>query len=326
MDKRKVLISRPWKNEDIDEFDENIKKLNDHNLEVTFFPELRDMLVEDLKKWTPGMFAHICGPERYTAEAMDACPGLRIIARLGAGYDSVDMKAATERKILVCNTPLAPSIAVAEFTMLAIASMARRITWNDTGVRAKKWPRIMGRPWNKKTLGIIGFGNIGKVTAKFAQGFDMKILAYDKFEDKDYAQKNNITYVSLETLLKESDYVSINVFKSSETLNLISAKEFALMKPTGMIVNTSRGGIVNELDLYNALKNKVIEFAAIDVFESEPINHDNPLLTLDNIILSAHNAGNSYESISLQEKTAVQNVIDIVNGIKPKTLLNPEAF
>jgi phosphoglycerate dehydrogenase-like enzyme len=326
MEKRKALISRPWKDEDVIGVDDYIQKLKAENFEIVFFPELRDMSVEDLKKWGPGTFAHICGVDKWTAEAMDACPGLRIISRIGAGYDSVDIEAATARKILVCNTPGTTNVGVAEYAMLAIAAMARRITWNDTGVRANKWPRIIGRSWYKKTLGIIGFGQIGKQVAKFAQGYDMKILVYDVYQDRDYAKKNNVTYVALEELLKQSDYVTVHVLKSPQTINLITMRELSLMKPTGMLVCCARGGIVNELDLYNALKDRIIEFAAMDVFEKEPINPDNPLLTLDNIILSAHNAGNSHESISLTEHGAVQNVLDIIHGIKPLGLRNPEVF
>ena len=175
-------------------------------------------------------------------------------------------------------------------------------------------------------MGIIGLGNIGKRVAKLTCGFDMKIIAYDQYKDEAYARENGIMYCSLEDLVKESDIISIHAPLMEETKGLISEAQFDMMKPTTIVINCARGGIVDEEALYRALKDGKIMGAGLDVFEDEPVKMDNPLLTLDNVIVSPHTAGMTREGRSHLVEIAFQNAIDVIEGKAPRGLVNPEIF
>jgi D-3-phosphoglycerate dehydrogenase len=204
---------------------------------------------------------------------------------------------------------------------------ARRVTELDAAVRRGDWVRLPGPSlWHKK-LGIVGTGRIGKKVAEVTRGFDMKLLAYDVNPDRQFAKDMNVTYFdSLEEMLGEADFITIHTPLTPDTKDLIGAKQFAAMKPGAILINCARGGIVNEQALYEALKNKTIAGAGIDVFAQEPVSPQNTLLTLDNLVVSTHNAGTSLEGKNSVVKAAVCNVIEYSLGLRPNGIINPKVI
>lgn len=326
MAKQKILISQAWQKQDVPHFGDYVKELEGRGCEVVLYPSTRNMSEDEILTWAAGCVAHICGGVQYSARVMDGLPGLKMIARIGVGYETVDIPAASERGILVTTTPGAGAETVSEHAITMIAALSRRIFENDQMVRSGEWTTITGHSIYRRTLGIIGFGLIGRQLAKWAEGFDMKILAYDPIPDENYAREKGVTYVSLETLLKESDYVSLHLPLMPSTKGLIGGKELSLMKPEAFLINAARGGIVEEQALYQALKEKRIAGAALDVFEQEPICPNHPLLSLDNVIFSPHMAGSTFEGLDAIVGMAVQNVCSMLDGKRPAGLRNPEIF
>jgi D-3-phosphoglycerate dehydrogenase len=270
----------------------------------------------------------LCGNDlRVNDTVLDKAPRVQAIAKQGAGLDTVDIAAATRRGLPVFHTPGANNQAVADHTFAMMLCLARRIIYCDRSLREKRWEhtKIMGLEiWNK-TLGLIGLGAIGRCVALRAKGFQMKVLAHDPFWPEDFAREHGIERVSIEELLKASDVVSIHAPLTPENRGLINARTLKVMKPTALVLNAARGGIVNEADLYQALKSGVIAGAGIDVFEKEP-PVDSPLLELDNVVLTPHTAAFTYEGMNNMSVSIVEQVIDFCNGKRPKFTVNPEVF
>ena len=324
--KKKVLITQPWSTSIVTEFDTYVSWLKEKDCEVIVDQKRTRHSEQEVIDILPGLYAHICGVEAYTAKAMEYADQLKIISRIGVGYDTIDIPAATKKGIAVATTPGAGAETVAEHAFAVMAALTRRIVQLDKAVRNGEWKMVAGPSLYRKTLGIIGLGAIGKQLAKIVSGFDMKILAYDLSIDEEYAKKNNIKSVSLEELLKNSDYISLHVPLNDGTKYLIGEKELKMMKSSAQIVSTCRGKVINEEALYRALKNNTISAAALDVYEKEPVNMDNPLLTLDNIIVTPHNAGTSLEGKNKVVGVAVKNVLKFIDGEVPLGLKNPEVF
>ncbi|RMF89065.1 MAG: hydroxyacid dehydrogenase, partial [Nitrospinota bacterium] len=216
----------------------------------------RELSEEETIRLLQGVDALIAGGVKVTRRVLEAADRLKIVARRGVGFDSVDLQAATERGIVVTITPGAITNSVADFTFGLMIAVARKIPVADRAIREGKWPVLMGTELWKKTLGIIGLGRIGKAVAKRARGFDMQILAYDIVQDEAFAQQYGVRYVSLEELLQSADFVSINAPLSSTTTHLIDARALRMMKPTAFLINTARGGLVDEKALIQALQEK----------------------------------------------------------------------
>jgi D-3-phosphoglycerate dehydrogenase len=270
----------------------------------------------------------LCGNDlQVNGAVLDLAPRLRAIAKLGAGLDTVDVADATRRGIAVFHTPGANNQAVADHTFALILCLARRIIYCDRSLRERRWEhtKIMGLEiWNK-TLGLLGLGAIGRCVALRAKGFQMKVLAHDPFWPDAFAREHAIKRVSVEELLSASDIVSLHAPLTPENRGLINAEKFKLMKPTAFLINAARGGIVDEADLYEALKSGVIAGAGIDVFEKEP-PVGSPLLELDNVVLTPHTAAFTYEGMNNMSVSIVEQVIDFCNGEKPKFTVNPEVL
>jgi D-3-phosphoglycerate dehydrogenase len=270
----------------------------------------------------------LCGNDlRVNDTLLDMAPRVKAIAKQGAGLDTVDIAAATRRGVPVFHTPGANNQAVADHTFAMILCLARRIVYCDRSLREKRWEhtKIMGvEIWNK-TLGLIGLGAIGRCVALRAKGFQMKVLAHDPFWPEDFAREHGIASVSIEELLKASDIVSIHAPLTPENQGLINARTLKLMKPTALVINAARGGIIKEADLYQALKSGVIAGAGIDVFEKEP-PVDSPLLELENVVLTPHTAAFTYEGMNNMSVSIVEQVIDFCSGKKPRFTVNPEVF
>lgn len=327
MEKKKVLITQPWPTWYVSKLDEYIKQLEDVGCEVTLDPKTTDLSEDEIIERMPGIYAHICGADHWTARAMDSCDSLKIISRIGIGYDSVDVKHATKKGIAVTTCPGAGAEAVAEQAFALMLAVGRQIIPGDKNSHEGKWEKVIGPAMYRKTLGIIGFGRIGKKLAEIVCGFDMKILAYDPVCDEAFAKEHNVTYVdSLDELLKASDVISLHCPKDGSTISLIGERELNLMKERAILINCARGGLVDEDALYRALKERRIFGAGFDVMVHEPIRPNEPLLTLDNFVLMPHNAGTSFEGKDIVVGMAVQNVVDIINGKKPVGTLNPDVL
>lgn len=251
---------------------------------------------------------------KVTADVIAAGARLKVIGRAGSGLDNVDSQAATRRGIVVMNTPGGNTVTTAEHTMAMIFAMTRRIPQATASTKAGKWEKdkFMGTELYNKTLGVVGIGQIGSYLAKLAQGISMNVIAYDPYLAEDRARKMGVELVDLPELFRRADIVSVHTPLTAETRSLINSEVIATMKPGVMIVNCARGGIVNEADLYEALKSKKVAAAAFDVFDEEPIKPDNPLLTLENFICTPHIGASTNEA---QENVAIgiaEQIIDYV--------------
>ena len=267
----------------------------------------------------------IVAGERFTPSVMDAAPQLKVISRTGVGYDAVDVPAATERGIVVCNTPGVNRHAVSEYAFALMLQCARKMRQNLTEVWKGGWARHEGIDLAGKTLGIVGLGTIGKEVAQRARAFEMRILACDVREDVQFAEEHQVTYVSLEQLLRESDFVTLHLFLNSDSRHLINAERLAMMKPAAYLINTARGGIVDTGALYEALRQKRIAGAALDVFEEEPLG-ESRLRELDNIYMSPHAGGVTADARNLSGIYAAENLIRVLRGERPLSRSIPEVW
>ena len=260
---------------------------------------------------------------------LEAAPSLRVISGFGVGYNNTDVQAATELGILVCNTPGVLTDAVADLTMGLILSFSRRIAANAAYVRDGGWgtspPPPFGFDLRGKTLGIIGFGRIGLAVADRARAFGLSVIFHDVFQ----ASPDNYTdctYCDLADLLSRSDIVSIHTNLSRETHHLLSARQFAVMKPTALLVNTARGPVIDQAALYAALTDGQIAGAALDVLESEPPAAGDPLLQLPNVIVLPHVGSATTETRAAMLDLAVTNLVEALSGREPPACVNPEAL
>ncbi|MEM2178255.1 MAG: phosphoglycerate dehydrogenase [Candidatus Methanomethylicaceae archaeon] len=287
-------------------------------------PLKKDELIEKIKD----CHALILGIEKITAEIMDHAKNLIIIARYGVGYDNVDIEAATKRGIIVTYTPHANSTSVAEHTFALILSLLKRIVEANLSIKSGEWigTKFAGIELEGKTIGIIGTGAIGRKVAYIAKGFNMNILLYDIIKDENLEKSLNARYVDLKDLLMNSDIVSIHVPLTLKTHYMINEEELKLMKRNAIIVNTARGGIINEKALTKALKEKWIAGAALDVFEKEPPNKDNPLLKMNNVICTPHSAAFTIDALKRMDMMIVEDVISALRGEKPKYIVNREVL
>ncbi len=268
----------------------------------------------------------ICGNELHVdKELLETGSQLKIIAKIGAGLDNIDIAAATDHTVLVCNTPGKNKQAVADHTFALILGIARRIVYCDRSLREKRWEhaQILSYEIWQKTIGIVGLGAIGQNVALRAKGFQMNIVGYDTVWPEEFAQEYNIKRLTLEQLLEVSDIVTLHLPLNKNTIGMIDKKALALMKPTALLINTARGAIVKESDLCEALENGVIAGAGIDVFEKEPPT-DSPLIELDKTILSPHTAFLTYDSINEMNLAAVEQIIMFYSGNQPQYMVNPE--
>jgi D-3-phosphoglycerate dehydrogenase len=262
----------------------------------------------------------IVGLDPISEKVIDKGKKLKVISKYGVGLDNIDLEAAKKNGVKVTFTPGANNESVADFAFSLMLSLSRSVNRLDKIVRNNDWRKLIGTEIYGKTIGIIGTGAIGKGVAKRATGFNMEILGYDIYPDKDFADGIGMNYVDKKTILEKSDFVSLHVPLTDEMYHFIDKKELDMMKDTAFLINTSRGGIVNEDALYNALKDKKISGAALDVFETEPpIN--NKLITLDNIILSPHCGASTVDATNRMGVMAAEGLISILEGMEPKYLI-----
>jgi lactate dehydrogenase-like 2-hydroxyacid dehydrogenase len=270
--------------------------------------------------------------DRIDGEVLDiAGKQLRVVANYAVGFNNIDVPAATARKIAVTNTPGVLTDTTADLTLALILGVARRLVESDRYARAGKyegWAPLLflGADVHHKTLGLMGFGRIGYAVAKRALGFDMRVLYHDhRRADPELEKQAQAQYVDRDTLLQEADFLSIHVPLTPETTRFMSTREFSLMKQTAYIVNTSRGEVIDEAALVEALKNREIAGAGLDVFEHEPAISP-ALLTMDNVIILPHIGSASTETRTKMGLMAAENLIAVFQDRVPPNCLNPEVF
>jgi glyoxylate reductase len=259
--------------------------------------------------------------DNIDAKVMDAAgPNLKVISCYSVGYDHVDIYEAAKRKIIVTNTPNVLANATADLTFSLILTAARNIVNADRHVRNGNWKfgwtpdLFLGYDVHGSTLGIIGLGEIGTLVAKRARGFDMQVIYYSKMRKRQMESELDITFVPLEELLRRSDFVSIHVSLNKDSFHMIDESKIKLMKKTAFVINTSRGKVINEQDLINALRNKVIGGAGLDVYESEPISRSNPLTQFPQTVLLPHIGSASFMTRSKMAEVAANNIVNFFNG------------
>jgi len=254
---------------------------------------------------------------------------LKLIARFGVGYDSVDVAACNEHGVMLAITPDGVRRPVAASVMGYVLALAHRMILKDRLVREGRWAEkgnFLGMGLMGRTLGVIGVGNIGAEIFRLVQPFNMRLLGCDPNVPQSAVDALNVTMTDMDTLLREADFVSVNTLLDDNTRGLIGAREFGLMKPSAYFINTSRGPVVQEAALIDTMQNERIAGAAIDVFETEPLSADNPLLKMYNVILAPHAICHTDECMRILGERAFQAAVDLCHGRQPGHLVNPEVL
>ncbi|MEN6484511.1 MAG: D-glycerate dehydrogenase [Syntrophobacteraceae bacterium] len=300
----------------------------EHRVEMN--GELRPMEREKLLRGLEGKDGLLCSiTDRIDGELLDRAPGLKIIANYGVGFDHIDLEAVTRKGIPVTNTPGVLTDATADIAFALILATARRMVEGDRIARAGRfrfWSPLnfLGQQVSGKTLGIVGFGRIGRALAKRAAGFDMRVIYHSRTRlDLSEELKLNVDYASFEDLLRAADFVSVHVPLTSQTRHLVGARELKLMKPSAYLVNTARGPVVDEAALVEALRNGTIRGAGLDVYENEP-DLAPGLAELDNAVLLPHVGSATIETRTRMAHMAAENLLAGLRGEKPPNCLNWE--
>ncbi len=264
----------------------------------------------------------ICGDDAFTRKVLEKCtPRIRVLSKYGIGLDKVDVEAATELKIPVCFTPGVNHTTVAEHVFGMILALIRQIADQNGIIKDGGWKRMTGHEMWNKTMGVLGMGRIGKETSKRARAFGMKVIGYDIMwnDETDYfAAEYGVTKAeSPDEVMKAADFLSLHMNLTADNAGIVNAKSLATMKPTAIIVNTARGGLVEEAAVIEALKNEKLGGYCADVFGTEPLPENDPLRSAPNTILTPHIGSRTYESVVRQATKCVRNLIAVMNGKPP---------
>jgi glyoxylate reductase len=267
--------------------------------------------------------------DRVDAALLDACLGLKVVANFGVGFNNIDVAAATARKIPVTNTPGVLTDATADMTFALLLAVARRLGEGERIVRAHKWEgwqplQLLASDVSGATLGVIGFGRIGQAVARRAKAFGMRVIYWNRSTLSELPESDAMC-VTFEEALRQSDFVSLHVAYNSETHHLLDEPQFALMKPTAFVINTSRGAVINETALVRALQTKQIAGAALDVFEREPQLAPG-LVDLENVVLAPHLGSATIGTRTEMGMIAVDNLLAVCSGQRPPNCVNPEVL
>lgn len=299
--------------------------LRDAGCELVFAKSTRDMTENELiALLTPARFsAVIADVDAFTAKVIaSAAPALKIIARFGTGYDAVDVAAANQAGVIVTNTPGANAVSVAELTFGFLICLSRYILLQDRAIRLGEWQRTIGPELFGKTISLFGMGAIGAEVAKRCRAFGLKVLAYDPCPRPGLESQLDFQYVDFETALRLGDFVSLHSPVTPKNREFINKTTLSMMKPSAFLINTARGELINENDLIEALQNRRIAGAALDAFQQEPPG-DKRFFELDNLILTPHAGGNSFEAIERMGLDAAQEVIRVLSGKAPLHAVTP---
>ncbi|HZV74072.1 MAG TPA: phosphoglycerate dehydrogenase [Conexibacter sp.] len=280
---------------------------------------------EELRSLAADAVGAIVSTDPFDAEVLAATPSLRVIARVGVGVDSIDLEAATAHGVVVTVTPGANEATVADHTLTMMLAAVRRVVEHDAGVRGGGWDRtgaLTPGQLSGSTVGLVGYGRIGRLVAERLHGFGVEVLAADPAVS---AADGDVELLPLAELLARADVVSLHCPLLPQTRDLIGAAELAAMRPDAIVVNTSRGGLIDEEALADALEQGRLSAAALDVFAAEP-PHGSRLLALPNVLLSPHVAGLSERSIQEMTRRATASVVDVIDGRQPRHVANPEVL
>ncbi|MBI2065505.1 MAG: phosphoglycerate dehydrogenase [Candidatus Zambryskibacteria bacterium] len=301
--KYKVLITAPYFQLVVDRYRETFTS---HSIEVVVPLVNERMSEEELIPLVYNIHGIICGDDRITERVLANAPYLKVIVKWGTGIDSIDQEAAAKRGIPVRNTPNAFTEPVADTILSSILCFARGTIDLDKKVRKGIWEKKLNKALSECTLGVVGMGNIGQAVIKRAEAFGMKILA------NDIVEKPFNFMVSLEKLLRESDFVALCTDLNPTSYHLMNKKTLSMMKPTAYLINASRGPLIEERALIDTLENGRLAGAALDVFEHEPLPHNHPFKTMDNVILSPHNANSSLQAWERVHANSVKHLIEVL--------------
>ncbi len=325
MSKPKVFITRTIPEKGL----QPILELADVELWPGDTPPPYPVLVEKVK----GIDALLCLlTDRIDAPLMDSAgPSLKVISQYAVGYDNIEVAAATARGIPVGNTPGVLTDATADFTWALLLAAARRVVEGDHLAHTGGWKSwgptfLLGPDVAHATLGIIGFGRIGQAVARRARGFDMRILYYDNNRHSEMEESLGAEFAPFEEVLRRADFISLHTPLTAETRHMISSAQFGLMKPSAVLINTSRGGVIDQQALFQALKARRIAAAALDVTEPEPLPLDSPLFTLDNLIITPHIASAGIHARDRMAEIAAANLIAGLRGERLPHCVNPEVY
>ncbi len=267
--------------------------------------------------------------DRVDGELLDLCPSVKAVCNTAVGYNNIDIEACTRRGVMVTNTPGVLTDSVADYSMGMVIATCRRMTEGENYLRSGEWKgtflkQMLGQDVHGATLGLMGFGRIGQAIARRARGFDMKVLYHSRSRaTPDAEQESSAAYVGKEELLRRADVVLLILPYTPETHHCIGPKELSMMKPSAVLVNMARGGIVDDAALIQALKNKTIRAAGLDVYENEP-KLNTGFLELKNVVLSPHIASASEPTRKAMAMTAARNLVAALSGETPPNLLNPD--
>ncbi len=309
MKKHTVLLTAPY----MLPFVERFKPVFDKYRIDLIVPDVHERMEEpDLLDYAGQFDGAICGDDRYTARVLEACaPRLRVISKWGTGVDSIDAAACSRYGVKLCRTVNAFTLPVADSVLGYILAFARRQPWMDREMKSGKWEKLPGESLSENTLGVIGIGNIGKAVTRRARAFGMKVYGTDIVEiDHVFIAETGIEMTSLESLLSNTDFVSVNCDLNPTSYHLINSDTIALMKPSAVLINTARGPIVDENALIEALQVKRLAGAALDVFEREPLSLDSPLLKMDNVMLAPHNSNSSPAAWERVHWSTIRNLLE----------------
>jgi D-3-phosphoglycerate dehydrogenase len=281
----------------------------------------RPLSSSELKEMIKDCDGYIAGLDYIDEEVIQSADNLKIISRYGAGCDRVDIEAATEKNIVVTNTPGSNANAVADLALGLILSIARKIPMLNEKTKSGEWIRSTGIELSNKTIGILGLGAIGKNVAKRAQGFSMNVLAYDPYMNAEYAKANGIQPVDFEYLIKNSDVISLHLPINKDTKGIIGHREFEMMKDNVILINTSRGGLIDEETAIEYLKSGKLGGLGLDAFEEEPPKNYKDF-QFDNVVLTPHTGAHTYEATENMALMAVDNLITVLTGNECKYAVN----
>lgn len=290
--------------------------------EIVFNPYDHPLAEGEILPLLEGVDGYIAGLDYITENVINKAPDtLKVISRYGVGFERVDIKAAGEKGIIVTNTPGANSESVADMAIGLMLAAARKITFLDSQVKAGRWPRTSGKEIYKKTMGILGLGAIGKAVALRAKGFSMDILAYDPYFDENFAGEHKIKKCTLEEVISSSDFITLHLPVTESTRNIIDEDSIKNMKDGVVIINTSRGGLINEQAMYNGLKSGKIAGLGLDAFDKEP-PENSALFEFENVIATPHAGAHTAEAVDKMALMSAENAIAVLSGKECRYIVN----